>query len=272
MKRTFTIFALLVLTSLATGWWLHARYATSGNVQTVEISHDSAELGELHGRIAQLEIELASEKTRRQVLADKLAAQTRAALKPASGDQPAPTEQPIPGNFKSPAHSSIPELDSLTAAGIPAATAEAIRDQVSQNRLAMLRLRDRAQREGWVNSSRYVKELGDLMKLSQDIHDQYGDDVYDRYLYASERANRVSAVAVYPGSSAAASGIQTGDLVLSYAQKNIYAMNDLKNATLEGEAGESVLVVLDRGGSRFSITVPRGPLGIEMRMERIAPE
>lgn len=272
MMRTYTIFGLLALVSGAAGWWLHQHYPSAGSDHDVEISRDTAELGELRERIQQLEAELKAEKTHRTFIENQLAEKARDELNREPDADISARDESTPSQFKSPAHSSIPELDRLIAAGIPTATAEAIRDQVSRNRLARLRLRDRARREGWLNTSRYTQERAKLMRLSQDIREAYGDDIYDRYLYANERANRVTTVAVYPDSSAAASGIQTGDMVLSYAQNNIYSMNDLKNATLAGDVGESVLVVLERDGNRFSITVPRGPLGIEMRMARVAPE
>jgi S1-C subfamily serine protease len=147
-----------------------------------------------------------------------------------------------------------------------------MREWIGENRLAMLNLRDRAEREGWLNSARYANELRKLINPELNLREQFGDDMYDRFLYATGKSNRVIAAEVYPDSAAVASGILAGDVVRSYASTTIYSMNDLKQATLEGEAGESVLVVLERDGMVFSITVPRGPLGIEMRMESHEPE
>jgi hypothetical protein len=49
-------------------------------------------------------------------------------------------------------------------------------------------------------------------------------------------------------------------------------MRDLQQATVQGQSDESVLMVLERNGSSFSITLPRGPLGIELKMKSEKPE
>ena len=264
-------FGLLALVSFAMGWQLRGWFPAVNSRQHQEMAARAAELERLRANIAQLETDLAAEKAHSQALQSRLAGedQDRQAAQQESAEPAASDSR----HRQSPAtSSSLPEVEALTAAQIPYATAEAIRDLVAQNRLAMLRLRDRAEREGWINSTRYAQELRKLLDPTHGIREQFGDDIYDRYLYASEKPNRVIATAVYPDSAAAAAGIQAGDTVLSYAAKNIYSMQDLQQATLEGEAGESVLVVIRRDDATFSLTVPRGPLGIELRMETQAPE
>jgi hypothetical protein len=265
------LFGLLGLVSFALGWQLRGWYSPDHSRQNQEITASTADLEPLRVKIEQLETDLAAAKARNQSLQSKLASETQQ-LQEAPQEPAEPAANDSRHRQNSAGGSSIPALETLTSAQIPLATAEAIRDLIAQNRLAMLRLRDQAEREGWINSTRYAQELRKLLDPTHGIRDQFGDDIYDRYLYASEIPNRVIATAVYPDSAASAAGIQEGDTVLSYASKNIYSMRDLQQATLEGEAGESVLVVLKRDGATLSITVPRGPLGIELRMESHAPD
>ena len=259
------LYALISCASLALGWQLRSGYPPDPSPQRGDSSASTAERVQLQERISQLESELLAEKLANSARQYSLAAQDESAAPDARPQSRTPGPHSAPG-------SSIPELDALTAAQIPLATAEAIRAQIGENRLNMLRLRDQAEREGWINTQRYAQELRALLDPTQGIRERFGDDIYDRYLYASEKPNRVIATAVYPNSTAAAAGIHPGDTVLSYAGENIYTMQDLQQVTKEGEAGESVLVVLQRDGTTFSITLPRGPIGIELRMTRQAPE
>jgi cell division protein FtsB len=272
MKFRFTLFSVLALAGILLGWQLSAHYASTNTAKDLEITAKTIELGKLHQRIDRLETELATSKAQVKSLENTLSRQTRSQLETDSqqddnSSNNASTHHQRPGY-----QSSLPSVDELTAAQIPLATADAIRDLIAQNRLALLQLRDQAEREGWFNTTRYAQALRKLLDPTHGIRTQFGDDIYDRYLYASGRANRVVATAVYPNSAASAAGIQAGDTILSYASKNVYSMKDLQQATVKGQAGESVLVVLERNGSTFSITLPRGPLGIELKMKSEAPQ
>ena len=271
MKSRFTLFAVLALAGIILGWQLSARYAPTNTAKDLEITAKTAELGKLHARIDKLETELATAKAQVKTLENTLAKQTRSQLETDQHEADTSSKNSSTHNRRPEYQSSLPSVDELTAAQIPPATADAIRDLIAQNRLALLQLRDQAEREGWFNTTRYAQALRKLLDPTHGIRAQFGDDIYDRYLYASGRANRVVASAVYPNSTASAAGIQPGDTILSYASKNIYSMKDLQQATVKGQAGESVLVVLERNGSSFSITLPRGPLGIELKMKSEKP-
>jgi len=272
MKSRFTLFGVLALAGIVLGWQLSAHYSPTNTAKDVEITAKTAELGKLHERIDRLESKLAAAKAQVKTLEKTLARQTRSRLKTDQQETDKTSNNSATHNRRPEYQSSLPSVDELTAAQIPVATADAIRDLIAQNRLALLQLRDQAEREGWINTTRYAQALRKLLDPTHGIRAQFGDDIYDRYLYASGRANRVLATAVYPNSTASAAGIQPGDIILSYASKNIYSMKDLQQATVKGQAGESVLVVLERNGSTFSITLPRGPLGIELKMKSEAPQ
>jgi S1-C subfamily serine protease len=138
--------------------------------------------------------------------------------------------------------------------------------------MSLLALRNRAVREGWVNDDRYAAEIARFLSPGKDIQQQYGDEVYDRFLYAYGNPNRVRVTEVYAGSAAELVGIEIGDIILSYAATNIYSMADLRSATAQGESGEPVLVVAQRNGLAHYFNVPRGPLGIGMGTLRQLPQ
>ena len=66
-------------------------------------------------------------------------------------------------------------------------------------------------------------------------------------------------------------GIQPGDAILSYAGERVYDAGSLVNATREGTAGATTAVEIEREGSTQLVYVPRGPLGINIRVARIRP-
>lgn len=161
--------------------------------------------------------------------------------------------------------------DALTRLGVARDTAEQIRRRVGENQMAILSLRDQAMRESWIDSPEYVAELDALSGSTMKLRAEFGDQIYDRYLYASGKPNRVLITDIYPNSAAVEAGIQHGDVVLRYASEYILSMNDLRQATVGGIAGKSVLVVLQRDGVSMYVTVPRGPLGLQMEAIRQVP-
>ena len=98
------------------------------------------------------------------------------------------------------------------------------------------------------------------------VVEDYGEDGYDRYLYASGRPNRVVVNDIYTESVAASAGLQSGDMVVAMDNQRIYSTRDLRNIAASGLEGETVSVTILRDGQPFEIYVPRGPLGI--RSER----
>lgn len=54
-----------------------------------------------------------------------------------------------------------------------------------------IELDDQARREGWGNTPRYWAELGDLADGAETVRSEFGDDAYDRYLFAGGRPNRL---------------------------------------------------------------------------------
>ena len=161
--------------------------------------------------------------------------------------------------------------ENLRRLGLPEYSVDQVVQRLGENRMDLLSMRDRAAREGWMDTSEYAKMLDDLANPSSEIRAEFGDGIYDYYLYAAGKPNRVLVTDVYRNSAAEVAGIQAGDLVLRYDSEGVFSMLDIKQATVEGRSGESVLVELQRDGGSVFVTIPRGPIGITMAGQQVTP-
>lgn len=162
-------------------------------------------------------------------------------------------------------------IKSLVKAGLSEDMAADMVRRKNNIELRKLELRDRAAREGYLGSKRYMDELSTLLAEETSLREDLGDDAYDRYLFANGQTNRVRVTSVMVGSSAELAGMKDGDLILTYGQSRIFEGLELKNATSEGELGEYVNVDISRDGQQMSLWVPRGALGVRLGATRIKP-
>ena len=161
---------------------------------------------------------------------------------------------------------------SLVKAGIDAELAAAIVRRRNEIDMKILQLRDRASREGYLNTARYSRELNELRDQDISLRDEIGDDYYDSYLFANRQSNRVKVASVMMGSPAEESGMMDGDLILSYDNRKMFNWNELQDATSRGQRDEYVNVTVLRNGQLVNLWVPRGPLGIRLGSARKKPE
>jgi C-terminal processing protease CtpA/Prc len=162
-------------------------------------------------------------------------------------------------------------VDNMVKNGIDQARAEDIVRRKNQVELQRLELQDKARREGYLNSDRFYNEMAEINAKDVDLRTELGDDRYDHYLYDSKMNNRVRISSVIIGSEAERAGIEKNDIVVSYNNKRVFTWDELKKATSEGTLGEYVPVVINRNGDVFSVTVPRGPLGVQLGASRSEP-
>lgn len=167
--------------------------------------------------------------------------------------------------------SDLPPAELLARAGFEPALAEAIQQRLSSLEMDRLYLRDQATREGWRESDRFNEAMRELVSPEQALREEFGDEVYDQYLYAMGQGNRVRVASTLQDSPADAAGIRAGDTVLSYGGERVYSVRDLQSATTAGQPGDAVVVELLRDGVRWYATVPRGPLGVRLDITRLAP-
>lgn len=162
--------------------------------------------------------------------------------------------------------------DILVRAGINEELAADIVRRRNEIDISILELRDRATREGYLNTERFTREMRTLREQDISLREDIGDDYYDSYLYASGQSNRVRVASVMMGSQAEMSGMQDGDMILSYDNKRMFSWSELQQSTSQGERGEYVNVTVLRNGQQVNLWIPRGPLGIRLGTARVKPE
>jgi hypothetical protein len=210
------------------------------------------EVQTLSGQVAQLRQKLGEERD-----AD-LTATTSSRREP----EPEPDEDaPAADNAIS------PFLD----AGFDPARAQYVKQVQDELSLQRLYLRDQAEREGWLRSTRYRDAMQAINDREANLAQDLGEDDYDRYLYAVGRPNRVLVGDVLANGPAQQAGIEIGDAILSYGGERIFDAGTLVDATRSGSAGMSTAIEIEREGQTQLVYVPRGPLGINLRVARVKP-
>jgi hypothetical protein len=94
------------------------------------------------------------------------------------------------------------------------------------------------------------------------LRDELGDASYERYLVANGRPISVSVSSVIGSSPAQAAGVRPGDEITSYNGERVFSMTDINLASMDGTAGENVILDIVREGVPMQVVIPRGPLGI----------
>lgn len=236
---------------------------------------ESRELNELIQRIDTLETEIKTGLYARQQLEDRLFHLEQERLKTTldlnSSLQPSsPSASSEVTN--NPQKNDLSIQQQLFKQGLPTATVGMIKDYIDSRRLQRLQLRNQAIRNGWEDSDEFIEKMYQLNDVSKGLRKDFGEKVYDHYLYASGQPNRVKVREIIGGSVAESAGIKAGDIILRYANEPIYNMLDLRKATAQGAPGEGTLVELLRDKQFYSLTIPRGPLGILMDYSRQQPK
>jgi hypothetical protein len=157
----------------------------------------------------------------------------------------------------------------LTRLGVYPRDAALLHERWEQFEMEKLYLVDLATREGWLRKPRFGREMQSVRAA---LREELGDESFDLLLYASDQHNRVVVRSLLAQSPATEAGLEAGDVILSYDGQRVFRMNELKRMTASGSAGESVPMEILRDGDRVSLSVPRGPLGIFMRLDKLEPE
>jgi len=157
----------------------------------------------------------------------------------------------------------------LTQLGIYPRDAALLHERWEQFEMEKLYLVDAATREGWLRKPRFGREI---QAARVALREELGDESFDLLLYASGQPNRVVIRSLLEQAPATEAGLEAGDVILSYDDRRIFRPGELKRMTASGSAGESVPVEILRQGRQIPLSVPRGPLGIFMRADRLEPE
>lgn len=160
----------------------------------------------------------------------------------------------------------------LVFAGVDRRTAREIVMRESELAMERLDLRDRAAREGWIGSERFVEELSALDERALDLRSEVGDATFDRFLFETRQSNRVSVTSVLAGSQGETAGILPGDIIEDYAGERVFNFNDLRGATTDGTRDEMVPVTIRRDDRLIETWMARGPIGVTLQADSASPE
>jgi S1-C subfamily serine protease len=101
-----------------------------------------------------------------------------------------------------------------------------------------------------------------MLAAGRTMRTELGDADYERYLAATGRPTSVGVRDILASSPAETAGLMPGDEIIAYDGRRVFDMRELNALTLEGTAGESVVVDVRREGRTVQLVMPRGPIGI----------
>ena len=148
-------------------------------------------------------------------------------------------------------------MERLTEAGFLPSQASMIVRRESELQMESLRARYEAERSG--DPVDYWRSRN---SSSDALRQELGDADYERYLTANNRSTNVTISSVIDSSPAQSAGLQPGDEIVRYDGERVFSMTDLSRQTMDGIAGQNVVVDIMRGGISMQIVIPRGPVGI----------
>jgi C-terminal processing protease CtpA/Prc len=148
-------------------------------------------------------------------------------------------------------------IERLIEAGFLPSQASMIAHRESELQMQSLRTRYEAERSGdpvdyWRNRN------ASNVTLRQEL----GDADFERYLIANNRSTSITVSSVIESSPAQSAGLQPGDEIVRYDGERVFSMSDLTRQTMDGAAGQNVIVDIMRNGNPMQIVLPRGPVGI----------
>ena len=162
-------------------------------------------------------------------------------------------------------------VEALIATGIPTEQAALIQSRLDAYDLKQLYIKDRASREGWLNTARYRKEQRQAQTEYRELRPEIGDDAYDRMLYALGRVNRVAVRDIMQNSTAEQYDLRTNDRIIEYDGQRVFTSQELNALVTQGATGALVLVRVQRDEQQLDFYLPSGPIGIRLAPSRELP-
>jgi hypothetical protein len=279
MERKLIPIAAGLLAALAAGLWLWTARTPRAGAPEPAVAAPAPPAGSLEGRLAALEKELAAERDARLglesevemlrlLLEESAGAPSRAPTGPAAAEAAAPAAAgETAANLGEDLWFDAP---ALAEAKVPSHEVDRLKRLFEESELEVLQLRDRATREGYVGTPRFLQELYETRAR---LRAEVGDETFDWLLYATGRTNRVVARSLLANGAAAQAGVEAGDIIMRYDGRTILKWGELQHATRQGKAGRPVKMEwMTKGGEERSATVPSGPLGIQLGQLRVAPQ
>ena len=274
MSRIIAAIAISLIAGFAAAVLLMRDGPTGDSGSRTELAADTFEsAAPTEERLLRLEQVIAEEREARLVLEDQLqvlieeieridsagprafAAQVEAADDARARRQP---EQRPQRDFVSLARNfQERRLNNLVEGGFSEDEARRVLKQESEAQYKAMQAAHDAQRRGEV-----VDSLAAMSRPQSLLRAELGDSDYERYLQAQGQATSIQITQVLDSSPGSLAGLQAGDQIVSYGGERVFDVNELRELTLQGRAGEDVVIEIERDGVRMQLNVPRGPVGI----------
>jgi hypothetical protein len=267
MKKLFP--ALLVLAvALAAFWIIFAAESTSEDTAQGMLANGGSfdVAAPVDTRLAALEQAVRTERQARHLLQEevfflteeleRLSAENTAPEFAAESSNPAQVSNVTRGNLRG---RSAPEnrVARLVAGGFTEGEADWIVRRESELQMASLQARYDADRNGTPQDYFQNRQASSIA-----LREELGDADYERYLESNGRSTRVAISTVLESSPAKMAGLQTGDEIINYDGRRVFSMSDLNRETLQGQAGQNVVIDFMREGIQMQVAIARGPVGI----------
>jgi hypothetical protein len=148
-------------------------------------------------------------------------------------------------------------MELLIEAGFLPSQASMIVQREAELQMESIKARYEAERSG--DMTDYWRSRNNM---SDALREELGDADYERYLLANERSTSITVSSVIESSPAQTAGLQAGDQIVRYDGERVFSMTDLTRQTMDGTAGQNVVVDIVRDGTPMQMVLPRGPVGI----------
>lgn len=148
-------------------------------------------------------------------------------------------------------------LNTLINGGFSEDEARRVMQQESEAQFQAMQAAHDAQRRGEAADSIYAMSASQAL-----LRSELGDSEYERYLAAQGQPTAIQVTQVLGNSPGSQAGLQPGDQIVNYNGERVFGVTDLRALTLQGTAGEDVVIEIEREGVRMQLNLPRGPVGI----------
>lgn len=270
MSRLVFIVIVSLFAGLAIGAWISGDAGETARAPVARPVDQSAPLDE---RVFKLEQVIAEEREARQVLEDQLQILLEEferidAAGPRAGSEREAriAEARAEGSRERRARRDVVSMmqnyqdrrvSRLVDGGFSEDEARRVLQQESEAQFRAMQALHEAQRSG------AALDPIEAMNGPQSIlRAELGDTAYERYLEAQGQPTAIQVTQVWDGSPGSRAGLQPGDQIVSYDGERVFNVAELRGMTLQGTAGEDVVVEIDRDGVRMQLSLQRGPVGI----------
>jgi len=276
MNKILLAIAASLAAGLAAGAWLLAPRddAPASPPAAVPISFDSS--AAVEDRIAALEVAVSEEREARRVLEDELvamygeldtlrAAAERRPMRPGEADEGEVVVSTSPGGSvrfsRGREVSDEDRRQAMIDAGFSPQRADYILERESALQFQQMQARYQAR-----TAENPGEAMRNLVDAATSLRVELGEADYEKYLTANGESTSVGVRNVMASSPAEAAGLQPGDEIIRYDGVRVYNQRELMMRTWQGDnkATGNVVVEVMRDGNPMQVTLPRGPIGIEI--------